>query len=1051
MMDLFTVGNLVTLGVTFFALFIVRHLDRQNRSVDLAREYGKRLKEEIAAFADEKAAEVKDNGLVLDNQKNIVKAALSQLNQANEELTKKADTIALRLEDVAKVGERIRDYDKSVEQLILLTNNVEDNLSRLRSESAFVDETSKRISAVKSQAENLDKTIENLELRFERENAAALEMAVERLVAGVKNSVDELQSTAKTAEQQVEEHRQAIDQIETERKFRLDQDVAIINRTLEDALERAAGKSNNFEEAALAKLREEALLRINRFEETVEEKFREYSENARGRITEIQELVKSCRNDWKTEHAEIEEKQRSFYEKITAEQQAFREHFAAEQQAYHEHFTAEQQGFRGRLTTEQQGFYGQLTLEQQDFREKFTTEQRALQERLTTEQQDFSEQFVAEQRNFRERFTEEQQGFREHLIEEQRNFRERLTGEQESFREQLTVEQRNFREQLAAEQQTYREIWQRMHDGLDQKQKEYREAWQQEIQELEQKQKEYRSAWQRDQEALDALSLSQRKQWEGAVAETEERLVRLNQELSAKAAAAEEQLLKEVQQRLEGYREGEAAQWKRLETIADDALKLDGQLRLAMDEAENRVRRDFSLFEEEQEQERKRISAAIVESTEIFKADMAALEQELNNLKNRAYDNVSEKLKVFEDDFFQDISRRTTDVDRRLAEYHSHLDQKLVSLSEETEEERRALELSYKDEMTTRIGEQSVRILSDLERLQLKASAFEEKIQNGMDETETRISGLSGNVEEVRRGLKDFTEQTRLFEKTDELKINLERSMETLKAELAGIEERRTEAARLETEFIKIRRLEDEINNKMTRFLTEKSHLELMEKDFERLIQTSQRVEERLREVTGADDTLQNIQVTLRKLEDAIAAAEEKFQRVESKNRILDETNRGIERNFQILEETELALRKCRENIDRADEELDSFRPTIEELAAASEKARVTGEKLESLDTNLSTIEDRIEKMQIAREWLVRAEARFEELNKKAKEELDLLEAVLKEDSKKSGSSKGAPPLSVQENVRKLARKGWKPEEIANALKIPRGEVELILDTSPRD
>jgi len=506
-----------------------------------------------------------------------------------------------------------------------------------------------------------------------------------------------------------------------------------------------------------------------------------------------------------------------------------------------------------------------------------------------------------------------------------------------------------------------------------------------------------------------------------------------------------------VQQRLEGYREGEAAHWKRLEDIADEAKKHDEQLRLAMEDAETRVRRDFSLFEQEQEQERKRIAAAIVESAESFKADMAALEQELNNLKDRAYDNVSEKLQVFEDEFFKDISQRTTDVDRRLAEYHSHLDQKLVSLSEEAEEERRSMELSYKDEMTARIGEQSVRILSDLERLQLQASAFEEKIQSGMDETQSRISVLSGNVEEVRRGLKDFTEQTRLFEKTDELKLNLERSMETLKAELAGIEERRAEAARLETEFIKVRRLEDDINNKMTRFLTEKSRLDLMEKDFDRLIQTSLRVEERLREVTDADDTLQNIQVTLRKLEDAITAAEDKYQRVESKNKVLEETNRGIEQNFKILEETELALRKCRENIDRTEEELDSFRPSIEDLAAASEKARLTGEKLESLDTNLAAIEDRIEKMQAAREWLARAETRFEELKKEADKELNLLEAVLKDESKKAGSSKGAPPPSVRENVIILTRKGWKSEEIARALKISRSEVELIISMGPMD
>ncbi|MDR1142661.1 MAG: hypothetical protein LBK77_00390, partial [Spirochaetaceae bacterium] len=397
------------------------------------------------------------------------------------------------------------------------------------------------------------------------------------------------------------------------------------------------------------------------------------------------------------------------------------------------------------------------------------------------------------------------------------------------------------------------------------------------------------------------------------------------------------------------------------------------------------------------------------------------------------------------------VSRRSTEIDGRFNEWQSALEQKLAARGEEAEAERRSLELSFKDELNVRVGEQSERILSGLERLRIDAAAFEEKIQNGLDETESRISRLSANLEEIRRELKEFNSQTRLFEKTDELKTSLERSMEALKGDMAGIEERRAEASQLETEFIKIRRLEDEVNSKMTRFLSEKNHLDIMEKDFDRLIQTSQRVEERLKEVTGADDTLQGIQVALRKLEDAIVVADEKYQRIEKKNHILEETNSSIERNFQIMEETEAALRKCRENIDKAGAEIDSFRPAIEELAEASEKARNTTEKLGMLDTGLKIIEDRIEKVQAAREWLARTETRFEELHRDIQGELKLIEAVLKDESKKSKTGKGAPAIADRENVKRLRRQGWEAEEIARALKISVGEVELILDMGIKD
>ncbi|MDR2470823.1 MAG: hypothetical protein LBD09_01770 [Treponema sp.] len=916
-MELVTMGNLLVLGLSLAAIFALRYLDRQNRSVDLAREYGRRLKEEIAAFGEQKAAEVRDNGLVLDVQKSAVKEALNRLGEAQKELDSRTEALSRRVEEVGRIGDRIGAYDKSMEELIRTTGHVEENMKRLRDESVFVEETARKIGGVKTIAENLERDVGSLELRFERENAAALEKAVEGLVSRVEGSVEDLKSAAETVERQVEEHRQAVDRIEAERRAHLERDVEIINKTLAEAVERAAGKSDKLEEAALVKLREDSMVRLHRFQGTVEEKFQEYHENARARVAEIQGMVKSCRDEWKGEHEGMEARQKSLREELEAKQREL---------------------------------YGQVE-----------------------------------------------------------------------------AKYRELREQVRAEQEEYLRVWRRDHE------------------ELEAKQREYRQNWQRDLDALDALALSQRTQWEAAAAETGERIAALGKNLDAKTAEAEGRILAETEKRLEEYREGEAVQWRRLESLSGDALKLDGQLRLAMEAAEERIRREAALFEEDQSRERESAAAAHREQAGVLQAKMAALEQELNELKNRAYDNVSEKLKGFEDDFFAGLARRENDIEGRLNEWQAGLERRLASLGEEAEAERRGLELSFREDMTARIGEQGGRIMADLERLTIKADAAEEKIRSGLDETENRLSQLAAASGEISRELKEFTAQTGLFEKTGELKASLERSMEALRGDLSAVEERRAEAARLETEFVKIRRLEDEVNAKMTRFLTEKNHLDIMERDFEKLLQTSARVEERLKEVFNADDTLQNVQVSIRKLEDAMTAAEDKYQRMENKNRVLEETNQSIERNFQMLEETELALRKCRENIGRTEDEMDTLRPSIAELAAASEKAREAGERLETLDGNLKAIEDRIEKMQVAREWLARAETGFEKLNREAQEELKLLEAVLKEDRSQNQSGEGAPPPGQRENVVKLRRKGWEPEEIARTLKLSRSEVELIL------
>jgi DNA repair exonuclease SbcCD ATPase subunit len=677
---------------------------------------------------------------------------------------------------------------------------------------------------------------------------------------------------------------------------------------------------------------------------------------------------------------------------------------------------------------------------------------------------------------------------------------------------------------------------------------------------VEEKLKEYKESskvqvaeWKRDMEALDALALSQRAQWNAAAEETEARITGLGADLAEKASRAEQRILTETEKRLVEYRDAQAEQWERFAKLADDAGKLDGQLRIAMADAQERVRGDFALFEEAQKQDRERTASGFGEAVRVLRDDMAAVEQELNALKNRAYENVSQKLKLFEDDFFADLSRRDNEIDTRLDEWHSGIEGRLGSLGETAEAERRILEQTYGENLKRRLEdltgetgafEESIRanmvsadtaleslrkqLEADLEDARTQAenaakteigryslgmnealktnqreleeqlkeiagsvedwnsriketeettrrdveawqSRFSSQLREAensledarrrthdlVSETDERIAQVKSGIDEASRHISEFTTQTRLFDKADELRLALERRMEDLKGDLSGLDQRRAEAAQLEAQFVKIRRLEDEVNSKMTRFLSEKHRLEVMEKDFNKLIQTSQAVEEKLRDVTNSDDILQTMQVQLHKLEDAIKDAEEKFQRLEKKNQVLDATADGIDKNYKLLEETETALKRCSEEIEKSRDELDSFQPSIEKLAAADKEAKAAVDKLSLLDTSLTEIEERIQSMQTAREWLARAETRFEELNKETQEMVRFKGALQKEEGRKSGSgtagSKGAPPIAARENVIKLARQGWGADEIARTLKLSRGEVDLILELGIKD
>jgi hypothetical protein len=74
-----------------------------------------------------------------------------------------------------------------------------------------------------------------------------------------------------------------------------------------------------------------------------------------------------------------------------------------------------------------------------------------------------------------------------------------------------------------------------------------------------------------------------------------------------------------------------------------------------------------------------------IESDEVS-IRMGNLEKELDELKKRAYDNVSGKLDDFEKDFFADLSKRGEDLTVSLGEWKLTFDNKLEDISKTYQE-----------------------------------------------------------------------------------------------------------------------------------------------------------------------------------------------------------------------------------------------------------------------------------------------------------------------------------------------------------------------------
>jgi len=161
--------------------------------------------------------------------------------------------------------------------------------------------------------------------------------------------------------------------------------------------------------------------------------------------------------------------------------------------------------------------------------------------------------------------------------------------------------------------------------------------------------------------------------------------------------------------RLEAYKKDVDYRLAEFDKFIGDVDRLDGQLRVSMADTEKRVTGDFELYAREQQSRQDGFEKKLQEEAEIVSGRMHGLETGLNELKSRAYDNVSEKLKMFEDDFFADLAKRSDAITASLANWKANVDERMEALSAESVSGRKDVEAAYALELKERlaaIGEQ---------------------------------------------------------------------------------------------------------------------------------------------------------------------------------------------------------------------------------------------------------------------------------------------------------------------------------------------------------
>jgi chromosome segregation ATPase len=386
------------------------------------------------------------------------------------------------------------------------------------------------------------------------------------------------------------------------------------------------------------------------------------------------------------------------------------------------------------------------------------------------------------------------------------------------------------------------------------------------------------------------------------------------------------------------------------------------------------------------------------------------------------------------------------------------MDKLETGLADKVQEAQRSSD-EYFRKALIRAQESAAAIDGELSQKLASIKAQASELRERVESTQAKLFGkiedeskkLSTTLDDLDKREKNFAAQTKIFERADELKLQLQRDVEGLRADISKAESFRGELSDLGTELAKVRKLEEDVNQKMTRFLAEKRRVDSLEDDFKKLLTISQAVDQKLESVTSSNDTITDVEAKLRKVLDISSEAEAKYDRLEKKSNVLESASEGIDRNFRDMQEMEKRLNGYAEAIKDLPARIGELGRSVESIAGNQAQVQETANRLTTLDETLGDIEKRITAMQTAREWLAGTETRLQDLANKAQEQVKLFGDLMKEESAAQRKERGAPAMSTRETVAKLVQQGWNVEEIAHATKLSRGEVELILEMLPKN
>ncbi len=1104
----FTIGNIITLLVVAIVLAVYRQLDKNNRSLEKIKRYSEKIKTELDSYIDSKTVEVKNFAIELDVHQETGKAILNRISKAEEHLESKAayieqmynrineydkalneltqmtgrvqdnlDRLHEESEFVDKVGKRVKEAGLGILKLekdipVLKHEFAKENIKELKIvRSVVLKDTQKIISHIKNEIDSNEKKITDF-TNVINELDKSKEVMKDETIKSLQNFLDEqVYKTEQSGEKYTAEllkrfeiilakKSEEAESIEVDMKRSFDKTSEYIASAMDETDQKVVQFKNKIKEIEVVytkslnnaadrgmALEDEAFESVKQKISSDLEGFKiEYDKS----LAAVNSTVSGKLSGFGTVYEEVSAKNKEALEKLSKDLESsdktVRDRISNVESRVHDYEDSINYKF-----TKLEAISADLNSLEGNLR--ISMEQTA--NNIEADFLDYTKQQDQTQLAYRQKLSDEMKELDGGLNSLELELNGLKTRAYENVAKGLKVFEDDFFSDLKNKNVVMEEKIIEWQGAIDKNLEELARSGEDNRQQIE---KDYSDKLKDKLEELQERVFANQAKFESQVSDFQSRVEeRMNHSDSA-VDSIEESIKKnlvEIEERANAsflrefveFNTGVSSQLKKSERDIDAKL-------ISIEQIVDQKGKELLSFTENSQSDVTVWQAKILQEMKEAEDEMKS---GYGDFKKEVFSNISQIKNDFEsqkEDLIINTQDERARIKNELKENAAGIIQLQTDLRTKTDNSVENFNREY-DTFILEIQKKNRDMLVEFDKKVKEFRLISGETREKTDQLQKKLYGkieenykiLAVNLQEIDKRQKGFINQTKIFDRADSLKVSLQEAIEDLKSELVKVEAQSNEAREIERKFGSIKKLGDEVNVKLSRFLGEKRRIEEMEGDFKKLIIISQSVDSKLRQVTNSHDDLQAIQIKIRNLEELEKEISVKFDRLEKKDQVIENTTINVDKNFQQLSDLDEQIKTLSEEVSNIPETIHGLTSKIELLSRNKKKADDTAKQVESLDGLLKDIEERIENMQKAREWLAKTETRLEEVSKQAQEQVKLLGSILKDGDK---TAKGAPSMGARDVVTRLAHQGWSIKEIASTTKLSRGEVELILELLPK-